>query len=398
MSDTREQEGEERQSGGREAEAAARGEGGTDAEQAGARGEHERGQRDGTRRRRSRSRRMPRPRSARSPAGTAPIDSATEPASRSTAFVSSAAFELGAQHGLGVRLRGGEQLELVTRAPRCGGLAAPWPADARAARCRELRGRRARSAASRAACRCAWACTCAACSRAAATAGPASPRPAPGSRARRRARRRVGGARGDGRHEREAGEGEQRAAEQARLHASRDSCGSRGRATPAGVSRHTSIEIRRMRATGAGVSARAGAVAHQADDQERLAGGEQREQRELPGRRAAALRGHGLAGGHERERRRIGGAEPPARRCPTDRAALDRRDDDRLGDLRRRRRRAPAATAAVRAGGAGGVAGGGRRCRGRVVRLARPAWPGAAAAAGGAAGVDRRSSAASGSA
>ena len=53
-------------------------------------------------------------------------------------------LQLGAEHGLGVRLRGGEQLELVTRAPRRGGLAGLGLLTG-ASRCRALRGRRARS-------------------------------------------------------------------------------------------------------------------------------------------------------------------------------------------------------------------------------------------------------------
>ena len=108
----------------------------------------------------------------------------------------------------------------------------------------------------------------------------------------------------------------------------------------------------------AGVRHRAGAVAHQADDEERLAGGEQREQCELPGRRAR-LPGDvmGSLGGHQRERRGIRRRRSPGTAMSDDRARPGPRDAIVCGIVGgdgggARRRRAAAA------GGAGGVAGG----------------------------------------
>ena len=100
-----------------------------------------------------------------SPPGAAPIESATETASVSTASARRAAASSVAQHRLGVRLRRGEQLHLVavTLPPRA---CAPWPAPspgappraARRAARPSARSARSSRAAGRSACRCGWRC------------------------------------------------------------------------------------------------------------------------------------------------------------------------------------------------------------------------------------------------
>ena len=286
------------------------------------------------------------------------------PAKRSTASVRLACGELGARDCLGVRLRGGEQLQLVrvlARARAC----APWPAGAPRGGALRRAGRPSGRSAPPA-CRCASACRCGASWR--------RRRGGSGWLSRRRRNRRgivgrghgrgrgVGGARAAGSGEGQADAGEERAAGQAKRHASRSTGPSPRHHPCGGYLNAMESRARRLRRRG---SEHRRAVAHEAHDQECLGRSEQREQRELPGRRGSLVRRQRVAGGHQASGvgRAAARAADDVRLVAAASVGRERRSTDRpvapvpvVADVRRS---SPPADARRRRGVDGGLAGGG---------------------------------------